>query len=307
MTEEYKNWFGRLHHLHYIYVILILLLVIVSIIAYYHSDEHDLVAQVGFAASISSIILSVLAIIVTVVSNGSMDKLAHGMYALKDVPGDVKNATNEAIKKISDTTESLNQASTENKQGITDMQLKFESLFHELEQHVADKLQENADSVEDVKKILDDMQASTLSLANSMNPEVKKELNSGLSEELVNHLMERNSLAGYVLLYAIDKYLEKGVSTPFDLNKMDEIYQDQTYSQYFYGYLILMIAVNICDANAPSKDKVEYVFTYLDPLVKVRLRENISKKDIKKDLLNKIDCYLDELSRQNKIGDGEQK
>lgn len=104
MSEEYKNWFGRLHHLHYIYIILILLLILVSIIAYYHSDEHDLVAQVGFAASISSIILSVLAIIVTVVSNGSMDKLAHGMYGLRDVPADVKKSTDDAIKKITDTT-----------------------------------------------------------------------------------------------------------------------------------------------------------------------------------------------------------
>lgn len=307
MSEEYKNWFGRLHHLHYIYVILILLLILVSIIAYYHSDEHDLVAQVGFAASISSIILSVLAIIVTVVSNGSMDKLAHGMYGLRNVPADVKKSTDDAIKKITDTTNSLNKASEENSQGIADMQKKFEDLFHELEQHVADKLQENANSVENIKKMVTDMQVSTQSLANSMSSDSKIDLDSRLSEELVDHLMERNSLAGYVFLYTINNYIEKNLSVPFNLKKMDEIYQDQTYSQYFYGYLVLMIAMNICEANTPSKERLEYVFTSLDPLVRDKMKENIGKKKLSSAILAKIDSYLDELSLQNNSGDGEQK
>ena len=307
MSEEYKNWFGRLHHLHYIYVILILLLILVSIIAYYHSDEHDLVAQVGFAASISSIILSVLAIIVTVVSNGSMDKLAHGMYGLRNVPADVKKSTDDAIKKITDTTNSLNQASEENSQSIADMQKKFEDLFHELEQHVADKLQENANSVENIKKMVTDMQVSTQSLANSMSSDSKIDLDSRLSEELVDHLMERNSLAGYVFLYTINNYIEKNLSVPFNLKKMDEIYQDQTYSQYFYGYLVLMIAMNICEANTPSKERLEYVFTSLDPLVRDKMKENIGKKKLSSAILAKIDSYLDELSLQNNSGDGEQK
>lgn len=308
MSEEYKNWFGRLHHLHYIYIILILLLILVSIIAYYHSDEHDLVAQVGFAASISSIILSVLAIIVTVVSNGSMDKLAHGMYGLRDVPADVKKSTDDAIKKITDTTNSLNQASEENSQGIADMQKKFEELFHELEQHVADKFQENATNVENLKKMVNDMQANTLSLAKSMESSTsQQELQTKLSEEIVDHYMERNSNAGYAFLYAIDHYLEKNIEKPFSLQKMDEFYDDSTFSQYFYGYLILMISMSICDVNQPNKSKTEFVFTYLDPLVRRKYKENIGKKDLDNSILAKIDNYLVALSSMDNCGDGEQK
>lgn len=308
MSEEYKNWFSRLHHLHYIYVILILVMILVAFVSYYHCDKTDLVAQVGFAASISSIILSVLAIIVTVVSNGSMDKLAHGMYGLKDVPADVKKSTDEAINKITATTDSLNKASGENKQGIADMQSKFEALFHELEQHVADKLQESATNVETIKKMMSDMQANSQPLASSINSSENSQDNpKWINEEVINHLMDRNSPAGYAFLYAIDKYLAKNVTNPFNLRKFDEIYGDPSYSQYFYGYLILMIGLKICEANQLSTNVVAFVFTSLDPIVRRKLHENMGKKNLDHSVLAKIDSYIEELKTQEKAGDGEQK
>lgn len=306
MSEVYKNWFGRLHHLHYIYVILILMMTLVAFIAYYHCGKSDLVAQVGFAASISSIILSVLAIIVTVVSNGSMDKLAHGMYELRNVPSEVKMSTDEAIQKITDTTDSLNQASKENKQGITDMQSKFESLFHELEQHVADKLQESATNVENIKKIVTDMQTSTQSLAKSMKSSDDKD-NDGyvLDDVFVNNLMDYNSLAGFALFYAIDKYLEKEVTGQFDLKKMDEFYGNNTYSQYFYGYLVLLYALKLCYYNQPSKDKLEFIFIDFNPKIREKYKEHMGKKNVDHNVLAQIDSYLDFLKTQDKSDDGE--
>ena len=306
MSEEYKNWFGRLHHLHYIYVILILIMTIVSFIAYYHCDKQDLVAQVGFAASISSIILSVLAIIVTVVSNGSMDKLAHGMYELRNVPSEVKKSTDEAIQKITDTTDSLDQASKENKQGITDMQTKFESLFHELEQHVADKLQESATNVENIKKIVTDMQTNTQSLAKSMKSSDDKDKDSDVLDDVfVNNLMDYNSLAGFDLFYTIDKYLEKGVTSPFDLTKMDDFYGNNSYSHYFYGYLVLLYALKLCYYNQPSKDKLEFVFIDFNPKIRNKFKEYMGKKNVDHSVLAKIDNYLDSLKAQDKSDDGE--
>lgn len=282
------------------------MMTIVSFIAYYHCDNRDLVAQVGFAASISSIILSVLAIIVTVVSNGSMDKLAHGMYELRNVPSEVKMSTDEAIKKITDTTDSLNQASKENKQGISDMQTKFESLFHELEQHVADKLQESATNVENIKKIVTDMQTNTQSLAKSMRSSDEMDKDSYLSDDvLVNNLMDYNSLAGFALFYVIDKYLEKGITRKFDLKKMDEFYGNNSYSQYFYGYLVLLYALKLCYFDQPSKDKLELVFIDFNSKIRNKYKEYMGKKDVDHDVLAQIDSYLDSLKTQDKSDDGE--
>lgn len=308
MEEQYKNWFGRLHHLHYIYIILILVMIIVAFISYYHCDQKNLVAQVGFAGSISSIILSVLAIIVTVVSNGSMDKLAHGMYGLKDVPANVKKSTDEAIKKIADTTDTLNKASEESKQGIADMQGKFENLFHELERHVADKLQENAANVENIKKMVSDMQANTQSLALSMNSsESKEQIETGFSENVTNNFFNRLSLVGYILLYTIDKYLEKAITKPFDLTKFDEFYNDKSYSQYLYGCLIILISTKIINYNQPDKSKLDFTFISFDSQIRKSFKEYIVKKSLDPKILDKIDSYLNELKTQENVGDGEKK
>ena len=279
-------------------------MIIISFIAYYHCDDRDLVAQVGFAASISSIILSVLAIIVTVVSNGSMDKLAHGMYGLKDVPTDVKKSTDDAIKKITDTTESLNKASENNNQGIKEMQSRFENLFQELEQHVEDKLQTNA---EQVLQMVNDMQVTAnSSLAQTTKSSEKDESGEyALTDDVVDNLMERNSLAGFALFYVIDKYLEKGLSVPFDLKKMDDIYKSNTFSQYFYGYLILLFALKLCDFTQPSRDKLEFIFIDFNPKVRTKYQETFGKREIDHNIFAQIDAYIDAL--KNKTVDGEKK
>ena len=306
MEDEYKNWFGRLHHLHYIYIIVILVMIIVAFISYYHCDQKNLVAQVGFAGSITSIILSVLAIIVTVVSNGSMDKIAHGMYGLKDVPANVKKSTDEAIKRITETTDTLNKASEESKQGIADMQGKFETLFHELERHVVDKLQENADNVENIKKFVTDMQANTQSLALSMNTSDSKEkTETGFSEDIIKNFFNRLSLLGYILLYTIDRYLEENITKPFDLTKFDEFYNDKSYSQYLYGCLIVLISTKIINFNQVDKSKLDFTFISFDSQIREKFKEYKSKKSLDNKIIERIECYLNELKTLGNVGEGE--
>ena len=80
------HFLKRISGWHYVYVILILILTIVGIVAYFYSDKKDFVSLVSFAATISSIILSVLAIIFTVVSGESTNRLRDGMYDLRRIP-----------------------------------------------------------------------------------------------------------------------------------------------------------------------------------------------------------------------------
>ena len=294
MSDEYKSFFQRLHHLHYIYVIIILLILLVEFIAYYHCDDKELVAEVGFASSVSSIILSVLAIIVTVVANGSTDKLAHGIYRLRDVPAEVRKSVNEAITKISNTTDSLTQASADNTQGIKDMQEKFEGLFREMEQHVEDRLQRNE---KNVLQIVSDMQAVNNSLAETVNPSSPVKEEEELSDALREYFFKRLSKAGYVLLYVIDEYLKKELTTPFDLGKMGEIYGNAIYSQYFYGCLVAFISLKVCDASRSSD--MAFVFEAMDAGICSKYGENIEKKNLDKTVLMKIDTYLSELASKN--------
>ena len=65
------------NNLHYRYVILILVLALISIFSYYFYGNEDLVKTISFAGTLASIILSVLAIFITVLSNDSLSSMIH--------------------------------------------------------------------------------------------------------------------------------------------------------------------------------------------------------------------------------------
>lgn len=63
--------------LHYKYWIIILILLNIAIFSYYNSGDTNLTGMIAFAATIASIILSVLAIFMSILSNDSIGGMLH--------------------------------------------------------------------------------------------------------------------------------------------------------------------------------------------------------------------------------------
>ena len=84
------------NNLHYRYVIFILVLALISTFSYYFYGNEDLVKTISFAGTLASIILSVLAIFITVLSNDSLSSMIHkirDLYeAIKDIPDSIKKS-----------------------------------------------------------------------------------------------------------------------------------------------------------------------------------------------------------------------
>lgn len=292
METDYKNWFQRLHHLHYIYVILILIILLVEFIAYYHCDDVELVAQVSFAASLSSIILSVLAIIITVVSNGSMDKLSHGLYNLRDLPLEIKTSVENEISKIAASTSQLSEASEENAKNNELLQERLEGLIHELDCHMADRFKQNEETMRSIVSENSQTQQRSVGLEEHLS-----EKNEKLNGDIIDDFLSSISNAGYSLIYAVDKYIRKSITTPFDLEEMNNIYNNNTFSQYLYGCLITCSSFKLFDYS--STDGLKFVFTSINPTLSELFRNSLGKTDIDHAILAKIDDYLEKLENSN--------
>ena len=117
--ESSKNWFAQICYLHYLYVIFILLAALIGVISYYHCSEKDksLHEFISFAATLSSIILSVLAIFITVMSGESTNKLRDGIINA------VENIKQQIGKNFSDFGQKLDNIASDNLTGKT-MSLK---------------------------------------------------------------------------------------------------------------------------------------------------------------------------------------
>lgn len=77
--------------IHFIYVVFILVVIIIVLLSCRLSDNQSFVDIVSFAGTLTSIILSVLAIFITVLSNDSFSNLMEKIRGLTDSINPLKN------------------------------------------------------------------------------------------------------------------------------------------------------------------------------------------------------------------------
>ena len=88
------------NNFHWKYAFGIVLLLFVLFFAYWFSDDKKLVEVISFAGTIASIILSVLAIFMTVLSNDSMASMIHRIRDVHDSIKDMPSSINHSIEQL---------------------------------------------------------------------------------------------------------------------------------------------------------------------------------------------------------------
>lgn len=99
--------------IHFIYVVIILVGLIVLISTLRLSDNQHVTEILSFAGTVTSIILSVLAIFITVLSNGSMSSLMEKIRTLTESISPMGKYISDASEKIDKSTESLQSTQKE--------------------------------------------------------------------------------------------------------------------------------------------------------------------------------------------------
>lgn len=94
-------------------IIVVLGLMVVNLFAQQTCANEEFVKEVSFASTISSIILSVIAIIMTVVSNDSISLLLHRFRDLHDDIKEVPTNLKKSLDSIEDSVSQLNKVETE--------------------------------------------------------------------------------------------------------------------------------------------------------------------------------------------------
>lgn len=166
--DNNNHFLKKISGWHYVYVILILILTIVGIVAYYYSDKKDFVSLVSFAATISSIILSVLAIIFTVVSGESTNRLRDGLFDLRRIPEEVSMAINSTIKSLQQSTKDMNLSTAENKKVTENLTKELDTKIQQLEIHLQQKLNEHSSQLAVINELVSKNKPSSNG-SNSLN------------------------------------------------------------------------------------------------------------------------------------------
>ena len=192
------HFLKRISGWHYVYVILILILTIVGIVAYYYSGKKDFVSLVSFAATISSIILSVLAIIFTVVSGESTNRLRDGMFDLQRIPDEVSKAINSTINSLQQSTRDMRASTAENKEATVNLTRELDVKIQQLEVHLQQKLKEHSTQLAMINELVSKNKPSS----NSGNTPNVSSSNVASFEDFVSV----TSYYSLLLLKVIDRY-----------------------------------------------------------------------------------------------------
>lgn len=237
---------GKLR-LHFIYVVIILILILISIITVNFSGRPLNSLFVGYAATVSSLILSVLAIIITVIANDSTNGLMHKIR-------DIYEAISATPEKMSDSVACINNASD----NLVNSVKSIEKISDKVE-NLGIRVNENLVRLEILHESLPKRITSDLSHMLSTQQEIKVNTSSTSSENNFKYvtvsdvkvdfrkLVQTTSFLGFIVLYAAyiacqkQKKLNLITLANATILPQKEISIDYV-SKYFHGYFVGIVS-----------------------------------------------------------------
>lgn len=212
--------------LHTFYISGILVFIIIELVTgiCMGSDNHsDILSYVSFAATLSSLIMSVVAIIFTIVSSGR----GEGQYRKIDNASD---KVIDALSKFSDKTSDIEDSVTRFKEVASDITGKMDELRTEMGSIHSE--------VRDIKKL----QAENLDNANGLHAEVKGA--TPPEQNVESRFVYQGSFSGNIAIYA--SVLAKETGKTFAIKQIITTPDDIL---YMFGYLVAAISAGIIEGQ----------------------------------------------------------
>lgn len=287
------NGMTRSIHLWYICGIATFAIVeLITFIVVGNADAQNIMNNISFASTLSSLILSVLAIFMTVLSGESMNNLRDSLIGLGSIPKDVSQAVEETIGKMQQSTADLNTATEASNKNLENLSDVMSAKISEIEHHILDQLNQH--------------QQTTLKAIDEKVIGRKEGLQSNtanISDTAVENFLSFTSNASIALLHMIGRYCEnvkKYTVPPPIVNLKDWAFvintgkREDSFGMYLFACLVILSSFGLLDYET-GKDQVEEVtFSSIHSSLMSKIPEQFTKRGIDK-VSDALDQYIDSL------------
>lgn len=244
-------------------VIVVLTCAIIAMITILCYNNKDFSEQISFASTITSIVLSVIAIIMTVVSGETLNNLLH---KFRDLHDDIK----EVPSKFEQTTDRFEKSCKD----IENVQKDLELLPSEListRKKVEELYNELRDTHGDIKNVDSKFEDLKNDLLRSENKQEEYQTEEQVSDELIENLCSNMPYRGLFVLYSL--YIGYITHKPFDDKLIKKIDLTKGFGIYFWGIVVTLNGLNIIDiSKAENADfKVDEISPYMCKIIKEKL------------------------------------
>lgn len=256
--KEIKNSSLNELKIHFFYVTVILVSVIIALFTVGSVAQDRLSEYLSSAATITSVVLGVLAIIYAFISNDSFSKATGKLSEIVDSSKKESNKLIDVLGQIQD----VAKASRENSESLTDLVGKITNEISELTSTtksleaatngIAGILPTIPSGLEEIKKRFDALPTNGNSFAVVGN-EVDGE-GAENKEDLVKDLISKSPMAGLLIMYAC--YVYNKIGKKIDLSK--DMFGVGMWD-YFIGFYMCMNAIGVIESEQVENEEWTYL------------------------------------------------
>lgn len=304
--ESSKNWFAQICYLHYLYVIFILLVALIGVISYYHCSEKDksLHEFISFAATLSSIILSVLAIFITVMSGESTNKLRDGIMGLLKIPEDLSNKVDQSVSDLNNATKNLNDAAKANEQVFLDNSKELKNAVENINQQINRNFFDFGQKLDNMAG--NNLTGKMMSLKDAVDD--SKDNIEKISDAQIEQFLSKTSSLSIAFIHLIDQYLQKKIEQPISLAEVASKYgfqKEQGINTYLIACIVFLNSFDLIQYKQYDKDDLDLIIFHsmsesLRKRYKVYYDKN--KNDSRQE---EIEDYLNSLAKVHQDNDSD--
>lgn len=252
-----------LHTLYISGILIFIIIELVTAVCVNNSRHAEIMSFVSFAATLSSLIMSIVAIIFTIVSS------RQGEEQYKKIDNASDKVT-DALGKFTEKTKDLDSS-------VSIFQSRSESLTEQMTV---------------ILSKLGTIESITMEVKEQLPYQMKEGKNEGFVgddpskvdiQQLVNRIVSVGSYVGNLALYAC--VLSKEKARSFNVSEITKISDNVP---YMYGYIILATAIGIIDTKPVNNRQIEVIGYYkgLKELLDTALQHFINNSDIKERVIH---------------------
>lgn len=244
--------------LHFRYFAFMAVMLIIAIATDHWSDKPNFTTYLSNAATLTSLLLGVVAIFYSFISN---DSISRNLGSIRTVSTDVRDtrdqikqfvkSTEESIQIGYKNTESVREASANLSGSLSDLNITLSSISTQNEalqsiiSNLPTRIEQLETKVGDFAKVLEEKPNQTQTIESQID----------ITQKSIDRFLDRSSLSQNLLTYAL--VLAANKNKPFSIPELCETI-DLNLPSTFNGFLSCMHAMQLC-TRKPVKDK-EKVF-----------------------------------------------
>lgn len=260
-------------------VIALLSVNLVNVFSQKTCGNQTFVDQVSFASTISSIILSVIAIIMTFVSNDTINSLLHKARDLydniKDVPTEIKKTSkdlNDSVAQLNSLENKLNELPSSIRTNIDELKLLLDNVIKKI-----DSIDKKTEGIDELFKKGGE---------NTVKGDDTLLLKDEFLEPLINRISEAAALSVYICISASRK------SISFNLDNITESMNIRRHRGYVTGVINVFKSLGLIELtqDVNSIIMITKVNKQMIPLIEKKLSKGIALN-----LKKRADDYLESL------------